>query len=48
MLVLTAVQIFKGMAVFNLKLLIVKVGKLEACGRPLFTNPVTNVDANVR
>ena len=29
------------MAVFNLKLLIVKVGKLDVCGRPLFANPVT-------
>ena len=32
---------FTGMAVFNLKLLTVKVGKLDECGRPLFTNPVT-------
>ena len=32
---------FKGLAVFNLKLLIVKVGKMDVCGRPLFANPVT-------
>ena len=30
------------MAVFNLKLLIVKVGKLDVCGRSLFANPVMN------
>ena len=32
---------FKPTAVFNLKLLIVKVGKLDVCGRPLFANLVT-------
>jgi len=31
---------FKGMAVFNLTLLIVKVIKLDVCGKPLFANPV--------
>ena len=31
---------FKGMAVFNLKLLI---GKLDVCGRPLFANPVSYI-----
>ena len=34
---------FKAMAVFNLKLLITKVDKLDVCGRPLFANPVTNI-----
>jgi len=34
---------FKGMAVFNLKLLIAKVSKLDVCGRPLFANPVTYI-----
>jgi len=29
------------MALFNLKVLIVKVGKLDVYGRPLFANPVT-------
>jgi len=32
---------FNAMAVFNLKLWIVNVGKLDVCGRSLFTNPVT-------
>jgi len=31
----------KGMAVFSLMLLIVNVGKLDVCGRPLFANLVT-------
>jgi len=33
------------MAVFNLKLLIVKVNKLDVCGRPLFANPITYIDS---
>ena len=32
---------FKSVACANLKLWIVKVGKLDVCGRPLFANPVT-------
>ena len=31
---------FKGIAASNVKLLIVNVGKLVVCGRPLFANPV--------
>jgi len=32
---------FKTVAVFNLKLRFAKVGKLDVCGRSLFTNSVT-------
>ena len=31
---------FKAMAVFNVKLWVVKVSKVDVCGRPLFANPV--------
>ena len=34
---------FKSVACTNLKLWIVKVGKLDVCGRPLFANPVTYI-----
>jgi len=34
---------FKSIAFTNLKLQIVKVGKLDVCGRPLFANLVANV-----
>jgi len=37
---------FKSVACANLKLWIVKVGKLDVCGRPLFANPVTNYEAS--
>jgi len=36
------------MAVFNLTLLIDKVGKLDVCGRPLFANLVTFVASMIR
>ena len=32
---------FKPIALHNLWLRIIEVGKLDVCGRPLFTNPVT-------
>ena len=34
---------FKSIALSNLTLRIVKVGKLDVCGRPLFANPVTYI-----
>jgi len=36
-------MLFKTIADFNLKLCIAKVGKLNVCGRSLFSNSVTNM-----
>ena len=43
MLVLPADHYFNSIAFTNLKLQIVKVGKLDVCGRPLFASPITDV-----